>query len=274
MTQTPPNELVRPSAVAGLFYPGDPSELLASVDKLLANAARLRSGGRVRAIITPHAGYDYSGPIAAEAFAALRPEQARIKRAVIIGPAHRTWTPGIAAPKASAFATPLGELPVDAAAIDQIADLPVVAIDDGPHADEHSLEVELPFLQRAVGTLPIVPLVVGGAAPSAVAEVLERLWDDGTVVIVSSDLSHYLPYQAARRTDLETAQTIEALDEASLEPQDACGAAPVRALLMLAKRRGLSVERLDLRNSGDTAGGRNQVVGYGAWVVRDEAPGR
>jgi AmmeMemoRadiSam system protein B len=274
MTQTRPNGLVRPPAVAGLFYPGDPDELLASVDKLLASAARLRGGGRVRAIIAPHAGYIYSGPIAAEAFAALRPEQASIQRAVIIGPAHQSWTPGIAAPKASAFATPLGELPVDAAAIDLIANLSAVAIDDRPHAQEHSLEVELPFLQRTVGTLPIVPLVVGGAAPNAVAEVLETLWDDGTVIIVSSDLSHYLPYQAAQRRDLETARAIEALDDASLEPEAACGAVPVRALLMLAKRRGLSVQRLDLRSSGDTAGDRNAVVGYGAWVVRDEAPAR
>ncbi len=190
------NGQARPPAVAGLFYPGDAEELRAHVDRLLANAAPLQSGGRIRAIIAPHAGYVYSGPLAARAFAALRPEQARIRRAVVIGPAHTMWTPGIAASEAPAFATPLGELPVDAAAIDEIASLPAVTIDDRPHAQEHSLEVELPFLQRAVGTLPIVPLVVGGAASSDVAEVLERLWDDDTVVIVSSDLSHYLPYRA------------------------------------------------------------------------------
>ncbi len=266
------NEQARPPAVAGLFYPGDAEELRAHVDRLLANAAPLQSGGRIRAIIAPHAGYVYSGPVAARAFAALRPEQARIRRAVVIGPAHQMWTPGIAAPKALAFATPLGELPVDAAAIDEIASLPAVTIDDRPHAQEHSLEVELPFLQRAVGTLPIVPLVVGGAASSDVAEVLERLWDDDTVVIVSSDLSHYLPYRAARCRDLETARAIESLESAALEDEDACGAVPLRALLTLAKRRGLCVERLDLRNSGDTAGDNKRVVGYGAWVIRDVAP--
>ncbi len=207
--------------------------------------------------------------MAAQAFAALRAEKHRFRRVVLIGPAHRMPVRGIAVPSVGAFATPLGDVPLDIAAIQEIADLPSVVMRDEPHADEHALEVELPFLQAVLGPVPIVPLLVGSATPQEVAEVLRRLWDDDTLIVVSSDLSHYLRYQEARRRDLATAEAIERLDETAIGFDDACGALPVRGLLVEAKRRGLAIERLDLRNSGDTGGDRSQVVGYGAWVMRD-----
>jgi AmmeMemoRadiSam system protein B len=207
--------------------------------------------------------------VAAEAFASLRAEEHYFSRVVVIGPAHRMRVRGIAVPSVGAFATPLGDVPLDIPAIQEIAVLPSVVVQDEPHADEHALEVVLPFLQTVLGPVPIVPLLVGSASPKEVAEVLNRLWDDDTLIIVSSDLSHYLRYEDARRRDLATAEAIERFDESAVDFEDACGALPVRGLLIEAARRGFSVERLDLRNSGDTAGDRSHVVGYGAWVIRD-----
>jgi AmmeMemoRadiSam system protein B len=179
--------------------------------------------------------------------------------------------PGIAAPSATAFVTPLGEMRVEQHAIEETAGLPQIVIDDAPHAPEHALEVELPFLQTIFGTLPIIPLVVGRASGEEVAEVLAGQWDDSTLLVVSSDLSHYHDYAEARRIDAETAAAIEALDERSVGAGGACGHLPIRGLLIEARSRGLAVHRLDLRNSGDTAGDRRSVVGYGAWVFVEHA---
>ncbi|MGO9392594.1 AmmeMemoRadiSam system protein B [Rhodoblastus sp.] len=268
MIATDREQAVRRAAAAGLFYPADPEELRTAIERLLANSSFKPGVGRIRALIAPHAGYVYSGPVAAEAFAALRAEKHGFTRVVVIGPAHRMPVRGIAVPSVRAFATPLGNVPVDIAAIEEIAVMPFVVMQDEPHADEHALEVELPFLQAVFGSIAIVPLLVGSATPQDVARVLSRLWDDDALVVVSSDLSHYLRYDDARRRDSATAGAIERLDEAAIGFDDACGALPIRGLLIEAKHRGLSIERLDLRNSGDTAGDRNRVVGYGAWVMR------
>jgi MEMO1 family protein len=261
-------QAIRPAAVAGLFYPANPSELRSAIEDLLANSKVTHKSGSIRAVIAPHAGYVYSGPVAAKAFASLRVANHHVGRAVIIGPAHRMRIQGIAVPSARAFATPLGNIALDATAIQEIVTLPSVVVDDEPHANEHALEVELPFLQTVLGSVRIVPLLVGLATPQEVAEVLSRLWDDDTVIVVSSDLSHYLRYEDARRRDCATAEAIDRLDAAAIDFEDACGAIPIRGLLNETKRRNLSIECLDLRNSGDTAGDRDRVVGYGAWAIR------
>jgi MEMO1 family protein len=270
MSEPHQDKAIRRPAVAGLFYPADPRELESAVEDLLAHCKAKHGSGRICALIVPHAGYVYSGPVAAEAFALLRTENHHAARVVIIGPAHRMLFQGIAFSSAGAFVTPLGKIPLDTPAIAEIANFPSVVLHDEPHADEHALEVELPFLQTVLLSIRIVPLLVGSAAPREVAEVLSRLWDDDTLIVVSSDLSHYLRYEDARRRDCATAEAIERLDETAIDFEDACGALPVRGLLIEAKRRGLSIERLDLRNSGDTAGGRDRVVGYGAWAIRAE----
>jgi hypothetical protein len=187
---------------------------------------------------------------------------------VLIGPAHYVALDGLAAPAAETYATPLGRLRIDRDAIAVIADLPQVAIDDRPHGPEHALEVQLPFLQTVLGEIALVPLVVGRARPAEVAEVLARLWGGGeTLIVISSDLSHYHGYETARRRDAATAAAIERLDASGLGPEDACGYLPVAGLIAEARDRGLAVTRLDLRNSGDTAGPRDRVVGYGAWAL-------
>jgi AmmeMemoRadiSam system protein B len=262
------NTAVRRPAVAGMFYPADPHELRSIVEYLLANARVKRKDGQIRAVIAPHAGYAYSGPVAAEAFAALRHARHGIERVVVIGPAHTVSASGVFAPSVSGFATPMGDMPVDGAAIAAIAASPCILVDDGPHAHEHCLEVELPFLQVVLGPVPIVPLLVGYATTTEVAEILACLWHPSTVIVVSSDLSHYLRYEEATCRDARTADAIERFDEAAIGWDCACGALPLRGLLIEAKRLGLSIDRLDLCNSGDVAGDRNRVVGYGAWALR------
>jgi AmmeMemoRadiSam system protein B len=275
---------VRPAVVAGLFYPRDPLDLERTVDRLLeeARAAREpRHDARViKGIVAPHAGYVYSGPIAATAYDRLREGAERVRRIVLLGPTHRAYVRGLALAGVEAFQTPLGVIPVDAEAIATIASLPQVVTSSGAHAREHSLEVHLPFLQRVFARevapgkrewpreLAIVPLAVGEATPAEVAEVLERLWGgDETRVIVSSDLSHFLSYRDAFRVDQETVRHITALEP--VDGEHACGARALNGLLVLAKARGLTIELLDLRSSGDTAGSRDEVVGYGAFVVRE-----
>jgi AmmeMemoRadiSam system protein B len=266
---------VRQPAVAGTFYPADPGALRAMVGGLLA-AVPQRAGRPPKALIAPHAGYVYSGPIAASAFAAFAGLEAAgagaaPRRIVLLGPAHRVAVRGLALPGVSAFATPLGAVEIDAEAVESIAGLPQVVVSAAAHAPEHSLEVELPFLQAVLGELRLVPLVVGDASGAEVAEVLERVWGgEETAVVVSSDLSHYLPYDAARRMDGETAGQILAL-AGPLGAGRACGARPIDGLLVAARRHGLVPELLDLRNSGDTAGDRRQVVGYGAFAFREAA---
>jgi AmmeMemoRadiSam system protein B len=249
--------------VAGTFYPGEAGALRDAVDGLLGEAPQ-DSGREVpRALIAPRAGYPYSGPVAASAFRLITGTP--FTRVVVIGPSHHVAFRGIAAPRAAAFRTPLGEVPVDRGAL---AELPGVTLADEPHRREHALEVELPFLQRALGQdFALVPLVVGDATGEEVAAALEPLADDpATLVVVSSDLSHFSDYRAAVRRDRTTAAAIEALDGGRLGPGDACGYLPLRGWLTVARRRGLAAERLDLRNSGDTTGDRRSVVGYGAWA--------
>ena len=259
----------RPPAVAGLFYPADPGELRAMVEAYLAEAAaRLPEDTPVpKAVIAPHAGYIYSGPVAATAYAALAPARGRIRRVVLLGPSHRVPFRGIAAPGAAWFETPFGRVPVDREAIAEILELPQVQVLDAAHAQEHSLEVHLPFLQAVLGDFVLVALVVGDATPQEVAEVIERLWDGPeTLIVVSSDLSHYLDYDTARRIDAVTARAIENLQPEAIGYEQACGRIPVNGLLWAARRHGLHAHTMDLRNSGDTAGPRDQVVGYGAWL--------
>jgi AmmeMemoRadiSam system protein B len=257
---------LRQPAVAGLFYAGDRNRLRATVAELLAAVPNFR-GVAPKALIAPHAGYLYSGAVAAAAFATLREVRASIKRVVLIGPAHYVAVRGIAVPSADAFATPLGRLQVDRAALAAIADLPFVVEADAAHAPEHALEVELPFLQAVLDDFDLVPLLAGACTPGEVADVLGRLWGGPeTVLVVSSDLSHYHDYDTARRLDAATAAHIERGDWERLEPECACGFLAVAGLLDQAVPRGLKAKRLALCNSGDTAGSRDRVVGYGAWM--------
>src|SRR5215468_5873995 len=258
--------VVRPAAVAGQFYLGNADRLRKQVSDLLAGIA-IPIKNIPEALIAPHAGYVYSGATAAAAFATLRNGAQMITRVVLIGPAHYVHLRGIAAPTVDAFETPLGRVPVDKSALSTIADLPFVVRSDAPHAPEHALEVELPFLQTLLASFRVVPLVVGDAAPQDVAHGLRRLWGEpDTLIVVSSDLSHYHDYETARRLDAATAAAIERSDWASLGPNQACGCVAVAGLLVEAGRRSLRARRLSLCNSGDTAGSRDRVVGYGAWM--------
>lgn len=258
--------------MAGSFYPGDPDRLRAAVERLLAEAGT--SGPTPpKALIAPHAGYGYSGAVAAAAFARLRGCGRAVRRVVLIGPAHSVPLRGLAFPTATAFETPLGRVPVAEGAAATLADFAFVGRLDAPHGPEHALEVELPFLQSVLPSFELVPLLVGDAAPNEVAAVLDRLWGGReTLIVVSSDLSHFHGYEAAGRRDAATAAAIERGDWARLGPGDACGFLAVAGLLVVADRRGLEAERLSLCNSGDTAGSRDRVVGYGAWAFAD-APG-
>ena len=259
---------LRPAAVAGMFYSGVPAALAASVRACLVEAAaRPRAGGaRPKALIVPHAGYVYSGAIAAAAYARLAAAHASIRRVVLLGPAHRVAVRGLALPSARAFATPLGEVEVDCKAAALALTLPQVHEDDAAHAQEHALEVQLPFLQAVLDEFRIVPFAVGAATAEEVADVLERLWGGPeTLIVVSSDLSHYHSYAVARAIDRGSADGILALSP-SLDHEQACGATPINALLLCARRRDLVPELLDLRNSGDTAGDKSRVVGYASFA--------
>lgn len=264
----------RPPAVAGLFYPDDAAVLRRELQRLLAMAPAAAAAAPIpKALIAPHAGYVYSGPIAAYAYARLAPLAGRIRRVVLLGPVHRVPVRGLAAPSCAQFETPLGAIGIDRAAIAQLADLPQVVTSDRAHGPEHSLEAQLPFLQQVLGPFALVPLAVGEATADEVAEVLERLWGgDETLIVVSSDLSHYLPYATARAADRATVDALLALTP-TLDHQQACGATPVNGLLTAARRHGMRAELLDLRNSGDTAGDRGRVVGYAAVALYEPAPG-
>lgn len=264
------NEAIRPAAVAGMFYPGDARSLASEIaDYLDQTAQQVPAPGFPKVVIVPHAGYIYSGPVAASAYDLLRPARGIVKRVVLLGPCHRVPVRGLALPGSRAFETPLGRIPVDAQAIDAIRSLPQVLESVATHAQEHALEVQLPFLQRVLGEFSLVPLVVGDCAPDKVAEVLERLWGGvETLIVVSSDLSHYHPYEVAREIDGATVRAILALD-ARVSREQACGATPVSGALIAAKGRGLKPRLLDCRNSGDTAGGKNQVVGYASFALHE-----
>ncbi|CAK0779388.1 MEMO1 family protein CCP4SC15_v1_640009 [Gammaproteobacteria bacterium] len=256
---------LRLPAVAGLFYPADPRELHAMVVGFLQEAEP--STTIPKALIAPHAGYIYSGPIAATAYAPLMRARDTIKRVVLLGPSHRVGFLGLALSSAAFFVTPLGKVAVDPTARESLAGLSQVLILDQAHALEHSLEVHLPFLQEVLGEFTLVPLVVGDASPEAVAAVLERLWGGPeTLIVVSSDLSHYHDYETARRLDTATSHAIEELMPEAIHYEHACGRNPINGLLTVARRRKMSTRTLDLRNSGDTAGSRDRVVGYGAYT--------
>ena len=262
-------QLVRRPAVAGAFYPADPAALRAALHDSFSGAVRPEPGAvEPKALVVPHAGYIYSGPIAASAYLRIEAARGRIRRVVLLGPSHRVPLRGLASSSADAWATPLGSVPIDTDARDALRHLACVAVDDTAHASEHSLEVQLPFLQTVLDDFELVPLVVGHATADDVAAVLDVLWDDdATVVVVSTDLSHYHRYGDAQRLDATTAAAIAALRPAAIDDDDACGARPLRGLLTTARNRGLTVETLDLRNSGDTAGDRQRVVGYGSFAL-------
>lgn len=258
---------IRPAAVAGSFYPADPGELTARIQALLDGPGGAGPGDArrtLRALAVPHAGYVYSGPIAAHAYRELGPGRS-IRRIVLLGPSHYEGFRGLAVPTASAFATPLGPADLDTAALRELTRLPGILASDAPHAPEHSLEVQLPFLQCRAAGVPIVPIVTGAATPEAVEAVLDALWDEHTLIVVSSDLSHYHASDCARALDADTAQAILELRE-DLSGEQACGCVALNGLARAARKRRLAPRLLDLRNSGDTAGDRRRVVGYGAFA--------
>ena len=256
---------IRKPAVAGMFYPDDPGKLREMVDTFLKQAKPGREAPK--AIIVPHAGYVYSGPIAASAFAQVAPARGKIKRVVLLGPSHRVPFRGLAAAGNDAFATPLGNVPIDRKAIELIKELPHVEILDTVHVREHSLEVQLPFLQEILGEFSLVPLAIGEASPDEVAVVLEELWGGSeTLLVISSDLSHYHDYETAVKMDRAISKAIESLKPEDIDDDQACGRIPILGLLVAAKKHGLHAKTVDLRNSGDTAGSRDEVVGYGAYV--------
>ena len=255
----------RPAAVAGMFYPANAMQLRQAINQYLSQAAVDLT--IPKAIIVPHAGYIYSGPIAASAYVNLRSLQQQIKKVVLLGPAHRVAFQGLAAPSADYFVTPLGDVKIDQTALQQILTLPQVNTLDEAHELEHSLEVQLPFLQVLLDDFVLIPLVVGDASRQEVAEVLQMLWgDDETLIVISSDLSHYKSYDSARKIDLETSAAIEQLQPEKIGYDMACGRNPVNGLLEIARQKKLHVTTLDYRNSGDTAGNKDRVVGYGAYA--------
>ena len=264
---------VRPPAVAGSFYPSSPDQLQALVQECLAATARPWPDappppGPPRAIVVPHAGLVYSGPIAATAYLRAAAHADAISRVVLLGPSHRVAFAGIAASSADAFATPLGLVTVDRAMVDEAVRHRAAFISDEAHAAEHSLEVQLPFLRTLLPEARLAPFVVGDATPDEVAHQLSLAWDEpGTLVVISTDLSHYHHYQEATELDRRTAAHIVALRPDRISGRDACGSRPLRGLLLEARRRHLRVEQLDLRSSGDTAGDRDRVVGYGAFAI-------
>lgn len=269
--------MARPAAVAGMFYPDSAGALRTMIRDCFAGAAApreamTRSAGWPKAMIVPHAGYIYSGPVAASAYARLEAARDTVTRVVMFGPAHRVAVRGLAVPAASEFQTPLGMIEIDHEAIERVSDLPFVVRSDLAHAQEHSLEVQLPFLQTVLGDFKLVPFAVGFGSGEEVAVVMDRLWGgDETLVLVSSDLSHYHRYSEAVEIDRDTAQSVLGMSP-RLDHEQACGATPINGLLQCAAKRGLTPTLLDLRNSGDTAGDKSRVVGYASFAFQ-EAPG-
>ena len=263
---------IRPAAVAGTFYPDDPETLRKLVRAFMAEVPPL-AGRPPKAAIVPHAGYVYSGSVAAHAYGALAAGRGVIRRVVLIGPTHRAAVAGFALSSADAFETPLGPVAVDREATIRLAARPDAAEMDLAHAEEHCLEVHLPFLREALGEVAIVPVLAGQVNADQVADLLDSEWGGPeTAIVVSSDLSHYMAYEDCVTLDAVTAHAIEALQPEALGRNQACGRLPIAGLLLRARARGMSVATLDVRNSGDTAGPRGRVVGYGAWVFRETDP--
>ena len=256
---------IRPPAVSGTFYPEQPAALRSEVEELLQTNSMDAPPPKV--LIVPHAGYVYSGPVAATAYNLLRAVAADIRLVVLLGPAHRVHVDGLALPSVDAFATPLGSIALDEDAMARVRDLPQVHISDEAHRQEHSLEVHLPFLQLILDDFTLVPLVVGRAAPQDVCEVLEYLWGGPeTLVVVSSDMSHYHRYESAKEIDAQTNELILARNT-TITGEQACGAHAINGVMLCAAHHALGVRELDRRNSGDTAGGRDQVVGYASYAL-------
>lgn len=263
---------VRHAAVAGMFYPNNSTELEQTLTDLLAQPEGDAVARPPKALIVPHAGYVYSGPVAASAYARLATLRGRIRRVVLLGPAHYAYVRGLALPVAESFRTPLGEVPLDLKGMRHLEALPQVSRSAAAHRKEHSLEVQLPFLQHVLGDFELLPLAVGEASAEEVAEVLEAVWgDDETLIVISSDLSHFLPDKLAREMDRETVAAIVALNS-EIDADRACGATPINGLLLAAQRHGLRAVTLDVRNSSQTAGDPDRVVGYAAFAFEAEVP--
>lgn len=258
---------IRKSAVAGSFYPSDPLVLRQQVEQFLNETTAMTT--TPKAIIAPHAGFVYSGPVAAAAYAQLQPLHDKISRVILLGPSHRVAFLGIAASSANAYQTPLGNISIDHESQRRILELPYVRTYDDAHLYEHSLEVHLPFLQIVLDQFSLVPLVVGETEPEMISEVLDALApDDNTIIVVSTDLSHYHSYKTAQKMDQATSDAIESLHYTQIKIEDACGRNPVKGLLKYAQSHHLQAHLLDLRNSGDTAGSKDKVVGYGSYVIQ------
>ncbi len=261
---------IRAAAVSGLFYPDDALQLGKEVENYLNQAVASASEGEVspRALVAPHAGYIYSAPIAASAYIQIQGMADKIRRVVLLGPSHYVGFQGLALSSMQYYHTPLGRVRLDQRVQESLLKLPQVQVLDAAHAQEHSLEVQLPFLQILLPDFSLLPVVVGDATKESVAQVLEQFQDDNqTLIIVSTDLSHYLDYQSACRIDRYTSQQIENLHSETIDYHMACGKNPLNGLLYWAKQKGLQAQTLDLRNSGDTAGSKDKVVGYGAYIL-------
>jgi AmmeMemoRadiSam system protein B len=258
---------IRDPAVAGMFYPDQPARLRKDLEQMLLGDPSGTQAPTPKAVIVPHAGYVYSGEVAASAYRRLAGARGIVRRVVLLGPAHRVYLEGMAVPDVTDFATPLGKIPLDRPAIDAISSMPGVTWSNAAHAYEHSLEVQLPFLQIVLDDFRLVPVVVGRCDADRVAGVIDALWGGPeTLIVISSDLSHFLPYKRAREVDGNTCQRI--LDKASsLSGEEACGAYVINGLMRSQHCRQLAVEAVDVRNSGDTAGDKSRVVGYGAFAL-------
>ncbi|MDG6110145.1 AmmeMemoRadiSam system protein B [Dactylosporangium aurantiacum] len=253
----------RPEAVAGTFYPADPAQLTAMIDGLL-DAAPPASAPPAAAYVVPHAGYRWSGPTAAHVYRELRDRAEPFERAVVLGPAHHVALRGAAVPTVEAWASPLGPIAIDLEGARRLTERGLAVADDRPHAPEHSIEVQVPLLLR-VQVRAMLPVLVGPGDPAAVAALLDAVAAPGTIVLCSTDLSHFLTDEEARRQDAATAAAVEDLAPERIGTGDACGRHPLRGLLTWARRRAPRVERLALATSADTGGPRDRVVGYAAF---------
>lgn len=257
---------IRQPAVAGMFYPADKQLLTDDIHQYLSDVEYMQKT-QPKAIVVPHAGFIYSGPIAASAYKQILPHKDTINRVVLLGPSHRVAFNGLAVPESDEFSTPLGNISIDQKGIQLLSNLPQVIVSDQAHKEEHSLEVQLPFLQKVLDEFTLIPIVVGDAERHEVAEVINTLWgDEHTLIVISTDLSHYHGYAEAKQLDRATSDAIVNLKADLIGYEDACGRNGLKGLMTVAEEKHLSIDILDLRNSGDTAGDKSRVVGYGAYV--------
>ncbi|MCW8331193.1 AmmeMemoRadiSam system protein B [Photobacterium sp. SDRW27] len=258
---------IRNPAVAGSFYDKSPESLKCQLDSWLGSEPKIED--YIRALIVPHAGYIYSGKVAAQAFRYLKSQADRIHKVILIGPSHRFYFTGCALPSADFFSTPLGKIPIDTESIDKFKNIDDIEVSDQVHAFEHCLEVQLPFLQTCLDQFTLLPILTSNVSPVTVANLIDSLWqDENTLLVISSDLSHYHPYTEAQKIDRNTCTLIESY-EPSLSPEQACGSTGINTLLLLAKQRGYQLKRVELKNSGDTAGDKERVVGYVSYLISE-----